>query len=203
VDVSTATLLVLIDAGKQSAPVFLPVRQTSSDHPRSPSPADTGDIYRVTAAARRPGDTVGRVLAIDLDRPSVPVTYRVIRDTVTSRAFDVTHFGGVMTLTSMTSLLRDVTHVNVTVQAVITDSNRTASTLVQFELIDDVGGLAWECDVQQATVIENSARATSVATLKARTDDDVTYHIVNGNRQHAFVIDQTTVSYYQCHITTL
>jgi len=104
---------------------------------------------------------------------------------------------------SLTSLLRDVTHVNATAHAVISDSSGTASTLVQFELIDDVGGLAWECDVQQATVIENSARTTSVATLKARTDCDVTYDIVNGNRQHAFIIDQTTVSYYQCHITTL
>jgi len=104
---------------------------------------------------------------------------------------------------SLTSLLRDVTHVNATAQAVISDSSGPASTLVQFELIDDVGGLAWECDVQQSTVIENSARATSVATLKARTDCDVTYDIVNRNRQHAFIIDQTTVSYYQCHITTL
>ena len=105
---------------------------------------------------------------------------------------------------SLTSLLRDVTHVNATAQAVISDSSGTASTLVQFELIDDVGGLAWECDVQQATVIENSARATSVATLKARTDCDVTYDIVNRHRRrHAFIIDQTTVSYYQCHITTL
>ena len=102
-DVCTATLLVLIDAGKQRAPVFLPVRQTSSDHPHSP--ADSA-IYRVTATARRPGDTVGRVLAIDLDRPSVPVTYHVIRDTacdVTCRAFDVTQSGGVMSVSDVTA----------------------------------------------------------------------------------------------------
>jgi len=181
---------VLIDAGRSSPPVFLPVHVTSRD----------SDVYRLTSASRRPGDIVNRLVAIDVARPSLPVTYRVIRDAMTSRAFDVSQ-SGVMTLTShATSLLRAVTRVNVTVEATLIGSSRTASTLVQFELVDDVGGLAWECDDERtATVTENSSRATSVATLTAGGSvNHVSYQIISGDTQHAFSIDQTTVSLSVC-----
>ena len=154
--VFVATLLVLIDSARRRAPVFLPIRQAATD---TSQPVDT---LRLTGARWRAGDVVTRVTAIDLHQPSLPVSYYVIDDATTSAAFDISESTGVMTLTSPdASLLAGLRVLNVTVQAVITDhagDTRTSSTVLSFEMIDSVwstssvGGLAWDCVNEQATV---------------------------------------------------
>jgi len=205
-----ATLLVLIDAGRRRAPVFLPVAPLTTDTSQWSRGAET---WRLTLADWRAGDIVTRVSAVDIDEPTLPVSYHVIHDTPTSQVFDVTQQSGVIRLTSntslLTSLLRDIRRVNVTVQAAITDGSGdtlTANTVLTFELVDNewsVGGLAWECLHQQASVMENAARDTSVATLRAystyiNTVSIIKYYIVSGDPQHVFSIDTYTVS-RQCH----
>ena len=90
--------------------------------------------------------------------------------------------------------------------------------VLQFELVDDdVGGLlAWSCHHVTTSVAENAPPGTSLVTLSARIyyaeyqgdtswrgswdtrwDDsgtNISYHIVDGDPQHAFSIDHTTVS---------
>jgi len=200
VTVFVATLLVLIDSARRRAPVFLPIRQAATD---TSQPVDT---LRLTGARWRAGDVVTRVTAIDLHQPSLPVSYYVIDDATTSAAFDISESTGVMTLTSPdASLLAGLRVLNVTVQAVITDhagDTRTSSTVLSFEMIDSVwstssvGGLAWDCVNEQATVTENSARATSVATLRARSSDamPIVYYVVDGDAEHVFDINALTVS---------
>ena len=185
--------MVLIDAGAQRAPVFLPVVASTS----------TSHSYRLTGAVWRPGDVISRVVAVDIDRPRLPVTYRIIDDSPTSSAFDISQ-SGVVTLASNTSRLRGLTDVNVTVQAAVAGNSITSSKLLRFELIDwrgsssgsDVGGLWWQCVwPQYAAVMENSPRDTRVTRLTAHSadNDSLIYHIVNGDPQHAFSIDPITV----------
>ena len=200
-----ATLLVLVDAGPQRAPVFLPLRRLHS--PVEPvTSQQVHDSFRLTGAVWRPGDVVSRLTAIDIDRPTLPLSYDVIHDTAASRAFDISQ-SGVMTLTSNTSLLRGMTQVNVTVQAATSDpagDTLMSNTTLTFELVDsiNVGGLAWDCVDQQATVTENAPAATSVTRLTAHidiadiytgSDSVVMYHIVSGDPQHVFSIDALTV----------
>lgn len=161
----------------------------------------------------RAGDVLTRVSAVDIDEPTLPVSYHVIRDTPTSQVFDVTQQSGVMTLTSntslLTSLLRDIREVNVTVQAAVTDDSGDtlrSNTVLTFELVDtewSVGGLAWECSHQQASVIENALRVTSVTTLRAYSLSDelsiIKYYVVSGDSQRVFTIDTYTVSIHSVY----
>ena len=214
--VCVATLLVLIDAAVNHRVVFLPAvtlpdsryTQTQTTHTDS-----LNEHLLLTAAIYRPGDVLTRLTAIDWHQPAVPVSYRVIHDTEQSRAFDISQWSGLMTLTSnkslLTSLLSHVTSVNVTVQAAINDSLSghvvTASTVVRLQLVDaarcwsgsNVGGPVWDCVHQHVTVTENAPAATSLARLTARYGDDVVrYYIVSGDAQHVFSLDSTTVRRY-------
>jgi len=198
-----ATLIVFIDSGRQRAPVFLPVTRHAA------VTSQAVDSLRLTAAVWRPGDVVAVVAAIDIDRPTTPVTYDVIHDTITSRAFDISQ-SGVVTLASntsvLTSLLSGARRVNVTVEASTSDSfgrTLTSSRVLTLELVETVWstGLAWQCvGDQEATVTENSSRRTSVARLaaSARSSLDgavVKYDIVSGDAQHVFSINSLTVSH--------
>ena len=102
-----------------------------------------------------------------------------------------------------------VSQVKFKVQAAITDSTGTtltSDTVLGFELVDsdDVGGLEWDCVVQQATVTENSPAGTSVTRLTAHRSADtsdnsvIKYYIVSGDPQRVFSIDSLTVSDH-CH----
>jgi len=203
---TTATLVVLIVAPRQPSPVFLHHTHTTTISPSLPQRVAEMPL-QVTGAVRRAGDVVYRLVAIDIDRPRLPVTYRLTHDTVQSRLFDVETSSGVMTLTSNTSLLRGVMMsaggqevVNVTVEAEMVGGHSKARTLVQFELVDDhvAEGLVWHCDNKQvASVTENSeAHHMSVATLTAwsSVDGAISYHIISSQpAQHVFNIDHYTV----------
>ena len=171
------------------------------------------ETLRLTLAEWRAGDAVARVSAVDIDEPTLPVSYHVMHDTAASQVFDVTQHTGVITLTSntslLTSLLRGITELNVTLQAAITDDigdTLTSNTVLRFQLVDNewsVGGLAWECLQQQVTVRENAARDTRVATLTAYNTQlnsvseqlsIISYYIVDGDAQNVFSIDTLTVS---------
>ena len=64
----SATLVVVVDAARWRAPVFLPVVDGEGQVV----------VQRVMGVGGGAGDVVGRVVAIDLDQPSADVTYRVV-----------------------------------------------------------------------------------------------------------------------------
>jgi len=194
--------VILIDAATQQPPVFLPIDQLS---------------YRVSGAARRPGDVVMTAAAVDRDLPtSVPVTYSLLYDNDASTWFEISPRSGVMRLTpKVAAVPGNASLVNVTVLASTTNSardNLTSSRTLTFELIEsgwsgsaagNVCGLVWNCaGFQHATVTENSEADTWVATLSAQVPTArgqqpsalVTYHIVSGDAQNVFDVDKLTVS---------
>jgi len=147
-----------------------------------------------------------------MDQPTLPVSYSIVYNTPTSRAFDISESTGVVMLASNASLLTGLHRVNLTVRAGVTHSTGdtlTSSTVLGLQLVesewstDNVCGLAWECTDLQAAVVENSPGATRVTRLTAssrstNTADSlvVTYHIVSGDPDNVFQIDPLTVSYH-------
>ena len=193
----SATLVVVVDAARWRAPVFLPVVDGEGQVV----------VQRVMGVGGGAGDVVGRVVAIDLDQPSADVTYRVVDGggAVTSPPVSVDARSGELRL-SGERRRRGV--LNVSVEATLTATGMSSMAMVQLELVDAVCGLCWTAGWSAVSVLENAAATTHVARLTAThscSDDDadaISYYIVSGDPAHAFIIDNATVRLSVCLYVT-